>query len=102
MLHQFWCDIQIHPFKDDSEDDEYAQNNPTTLSDSEDDEDVQNHPTTLSESKHADDKADIEQEDDLTKPVAWTWDRHDKKFKMKEPAQQEEERGMSVTWILHL
>merc|ERR1711997_84729 len=102
MLHQY-----IHPFKDDSEDDEYVQNNPTTFSDSEDDEDVQNHPTTLSESKHAGDEADIEQEYDLTKLVAGTAidepnykligddeDRHDKEFKIKEPAQHEKQRGM--------
>merc|ERR1711936_8941 len=90
-------------------------NNPTTLSDSEDDEDVQNHPTTLSESKHAGSEADIEQEYDLTKLVAGTAidkpnykligddeDRHDKEFKIKEPAQHEKEQGMSVTWILHI
>ena len=90
-------------------------NNPTTFSDSEDDEDVQNHPTTLSESKHAGDEADIEQEYDLTKLVAGTAidepnykligddeDRHDKEFKIKEHAQHEKERGMSVTWILHI
>merc|ERR1712083_75069 len=85
------------------------------VDDSEDDEDVQNHPTTLSESKHAGDEADIEQEYDLTKLVAGTAidepnykligddeDRHDKDFKIKEPAQHEKERGMSVTWILHI
>ena len=99
-------------FKDNSENDE---NNSTTLSDSEDDEDVQNHPTTLSESKHGGNEADIEQEYDLTKLVAGTAidepnykligddeDRHDKEFKIKEPAQHEKERGMSVTWILHI
>ena len=107
-----FSDWYTNGFKDDSENDE---NNSTTLSDSEDDEDVQNHPTTLSESKHAGDEADIEQEYDLTKLVAGTAidepnykligddeDRHDKEFKIKEPAQHEKERGMSVTWILHI
>merc|ERR1712038_72065 len=113
-----WNHGLVHDLVDDSEDDELEQpyhNNSTTFSDSEDDEDVQNHPTTLSESKHAGDEADIEQEYDLTKLVAGTAidepnykligddeDRHDKEFKMKEPAQDKEERGMSVTWILHI
>ena len=113
-----WNHGLVHDLVDDSEDDELEQpyhNNPTTFSDSEDDEDVQNHPTTLSESKHAGDEADIEQEYDLTKLVAGTAidepnyklirddeDRHNKEFKIKEPAQHEKERGMSVTWILHI
>ena len=127
-----WNHGLVHDLVDDSEDDELEQpyhllcmflrqqqqpyhNNPTTFSDSEDDEDVQNHPTTLSEIKHAGDEADIEQEYDLTKLVAGTAidepnykligddeDRHNKEFKIKEPAQHEKERGMSVTWILHI